>query len=538
MTVPDGGAVGWDGVGFAYPDGPPVLNGIDLVVAGGEVVLVVGGSGSGKSTLLRTVNGLVPHASGGRFRGRVLVGDQDVTALRPRDLAGSVGFVHQDPEAQVVVDEVEHDVAFVLENLGVAEADMRRRVEEVLDAVGIAHLRYRSPATLSGGERQRAAVAGALAAAPPVLVLDEPTSMLDPQGADDVLAAVARLADDLGTTVVMAEHRLERAAPMADRAVVIADGRVAGDGAPGPVLADHPGAPPVAHLGRLLGWDPPPLTVREARRWARQRPADLGLDPAMAVAADAAPVPAEVLVAARRMAVGHPGRPPVLAGIDLELRRGEVVALLGRNGSGKTTLLRALADLAGPVAGTVERRCRVALVPQDPSSLLFSPTVRGEVATTARLVGSAAGSIDDWLDRLGLTALAERHPRSLSAGERQRVAVAAVAVGGAPVLVLDEPTRGIDAASRAALEDAVTAHAESGGAVVVATHDVELAARCATRAVVLGGGEVVADGPARTVLSGSLFAPQVLRVLPPLLTVAEVEARLLVRAADPGRRAR
>lgn len=537
MTAPDAGAVRWDDVGFAYPDGPPVLDGIDLVVGDGEVVLVVGGSGSGKSTLLRTVNGLVPHASGGRFRGRILVGDQDVTALRPRDLAGSVGFVHQDPEAQVVVDEVEHDVAFVLENLGVAEADMRRRVEEVLDAVGIAHLRHRSPATLSGGERQRAAVAGALAAAPPVLVLDEPTSMLDPQGADDVLAAVARLADDLGTTVVMAEHRLERAAPMADRAVVIADGRVAGDGAPGPVLADHPGAPPVAHLGRLLGWDPPPLTVREARRWARQHPADLGLDPAVAATAGAAPAPGEVLVAARRVAVGHLGRPPVLAGIDLELRRGEVVALLGRNGSGKTTLLRALADLAGPVAGTVERRCRVALVPQDPSSLLFSPTVRGEVATTARLVGSAAGSIDEWLDRLGLTALTERHPRSLSAGERQRVAVAAVAVGGAPVLVLDEPTRGIDAASRAALEGAVTAHAASGGAVVIATHDVELAARCATRVVVLGGGEVVADGPARAVLSGSLFAPQVLRVLPPLLTVAEVEARLLVRAADPGGRA-
>jgi energy-coupling factor transport system ATP-binding protein len=281
--------------------------------------------------------------------------------------------------------------------------------------------------------------------------------------------------------------------------------------------------------------------VREARRWARRIPADLGLDPvslaldpAVIGAPDAAPAPGEVLVTARRVAVGHHGRPPVLAGIDLELRRGEVVALLGRNGSGKTTLLRTLADLAGPVAGAVERRCRVALVPQDPSSLLFSPTVRGEVATTARLVGSAADAVDEWLERLDLTPLAERHPRSLSTGERQRVAVAAVAVGGAPVLVLDEPTRGIDAASRAALEGAVTAHAASGGAVVIATHDVELAARCATRVIVLGGGEIVADGPARAVLSGSLFAPQVLRVLPPLLTVAEVEARLLVRAAGLG----
>ncbi|WCO65236.1 ATP-binding cassette domain-containing protein [Iamia majanohamensis] len=528
MTAPHPGEVRWHDVGFAYPEGPPVLDGVDLVVADGEVVLVVGGSGSGKSTLLRTVNGLVPHTTGGRFRGAVGVGPLDVTGLRPRDLAGAVGFVHQDPEAQVVVDEVEHDVAFVLENLGLPEADMRRRVEEVLDAVGIAALRHRSPSTLSGGERQRCAVAGALAAAPAVLVLDEPTSMLDPQGADDVLAAVARLADDLGTTVVMAEHRLERAAPLADRAVVLADGRVAADGAPGPVLAGDPGAPPVAHLGRLLGWDPPPLTVREARRRARTTPVALSPSPV-----PDPPAPGEPLVVARGLAAGHGGRTPVLRGVDLTLHRGEVVALVGRNGSGKSTLLRTLADLAAPEAGTVDRRGRVALVPQDPSSLLFSPTVRDEVAETCRLVGRDADEVEPWLARLALTDLADRHPRSLSTGERQRVAVAAVAVGGAPVLLLDEPTRGIDATSRAALEAAATAHAAGGGAVVIATHDVELAARTATRVVSLGGGEVVADGPARQVLSGSLFAPQVLRVLPPHLTVAEVAAALPTRTGGP-----
>jgi energy-coupling factor transport system ATP-binding protein len=414
--------------------------------------------------------------------------------------------------------------------MGVAGPEMRRRVEEVLDAVGIAHLRHRSPATLSGGERQRAAVAGALAAGPSVLVLDEPTSMLDPQGADDVLAAVARLADDLGTTVVMAEHRLERAGPMADRAAVLADGRVARVGPPGSVLGDLPGAPPVAHLGHLLGWDPVPLTVRDARRLARLDPTLLGLggDRAPRGAGSAPRSGAEVLLAARGVRVGHGGT-TVVGGVDLEVRTGEVVALLGRNGAGKTTLLRALADLAPAQAGTIERHGRVALLPQDPSSLLFSPTVRAEVAETCRLLGRDRSGVDLWLDRLGLTDLAERHPRSLSTGERQRVAVAAVAVGGAPVLLLDEPTRGIDAASRAALEAAAVEHAAEGGAVVIATHDVELAARCATRVVVLGGGEVVADGPAREVLSGSLFAPQVLRVLPPFLTVAEVAAALAAR---------
>jgi energy-coupling factor transport system ATP-binding protein len=201
-----------------------------------------------------------------------------------------------------------------------------------------------------------------------------------------------------------------------------------------------------------------------------------------------------------------------------------VVALLGRNGAGKTTLLRTLSTLQAASGGRLAVHATAAYVPQDPNSLLFAPTVRRELEQTLRLLGRRDdGVVDRWLDRLGLTALASRHPRSLSGGERQRVAIAAVAVGGADLLLLDEPTRGMDAASRAALEAAVAEHAAAGGAVVLATHDIELAARAATRAVVLGDGEVVASGPARDVLAGSLFAPQVLRVLPPYLTVEEVE---------------
>jgi energy-coupling factor transport system ATP-binding protein len=522
--------VRWHDVGFAWPDGPVALDGVDLDAAPGEVLLVVGGSGSGKSTLLRTVNGLVPHGSGGRFRGEVLVGDRRVGDVRPRDLADTVGFVHQDPEAQFVVDHVEHDIAFALENLGIAEPVMRRRVEELLDALGIAHLRHRSPTTLSGGERQRCAVAGAMAAGPSVLVLDEPTAMLDPQGADDLLAVVSRLNDDLGTTVVLAEHRLERAGPLADRVVLLAEGRVTGLGPAREVLTAYDGAPSVTHLGRALGWDPPPLTVREARQRAGETPTAIA---APAAGRGAAAAPGPVVLSTRGLAVGHDERAAVAA-VDLDLHEGEVVALLGRNGSGKTTLLRALAGLADPLAGRVERTGAVAYVPQDPGSMLFAPTVRGEVETTPRLLGRAdPGGAARWLDALGLTELAARHPRSLSSGQRQRVALAAVAVGGAPTLLLDEPTRGIDPPSRAALERAIEAHAAGGGTVVIATHDVELAARCASRVVVLGDGDVVADGPAREVLAGSLFAPQVLRVLPPFLTVAEVEAALARAAGEP-----
>jgi energy-coupling factor transport system ATP-binding protein len=515
-------AVSFRGVTFAYPDGPTALDGIDLDVEAGEVLLVIGDSGSGKSTLLRAVNGLVPHASGGRFGGEVIVAGRSTRDHAPRDLADVVGFVHQDPEAQFVVDRVEHDVAFALENLGLAEPAMRRRVEEALDALGIAHLRDRAPSTLSGGERQRAAIAGALAVGPQVLVLDEPTSQLDPQGADDVLAALARLNADLGTTVLLAEHRLERAAPLADRAVVVERGRVAeGPAAVGVVVGGYPGAPSVTRLGRALGWADLPLTVRDARATA----ARLGVS--LPAAPSEPPTRGEVLRAARGVRVDL-GRREVLHGVDLEIASGDVIALLGRNGAGKTTLLRTLAGLVVPSAGAVEGEVRSAYVPQDPGTLLFAPTVREEVAETLRLLGAPRdeGTIECWLESLGLGEVADRHPRGLSGGERQRVAIAAVAVGGAGVLLLDEPTRGMDAASRAALELAVRSHAERGGAVVLATHDVELAARCATRVTVLGDGEVVAEGDARTVLEGSLFAPQVLRVIPPFLTVEEVEAVL------------
>jgi energy-coupling factor transport system ATP-binding protein len=524
------GRIEWRQAAFAYPDGPVALGPIDLTVEAGELVLVVGSSGSGKSTLLRTVNGLVPHSSGGRFSGDVTASGRSITTHRPRDLADVVGFVHQTPEAQFVVDHVEHDIAFVLENLGADAATMRRRVEEALDALAVAHLRHRSPATLSGGERQRCAIAGALASGPEILVLDEPTSMLDPQGADDVLAALRRLNDDLGTTVVVAEHRLERAAPIADRAVVVSAGAISADGHPSEVLAALAGAPPVTHLGRLLGWSPLPLTVREARAAARRGPAIT----ALRATGSRPPTPGAVLATMRGVTVAHGAR-AVLRDIDLDVHAGEIVALLGRNGAGKTTLLRALAAMQPPTKGQVEATVAIAYVPQEPDSLLYADTVRAEVTSTLKLLGTKdTSAADRWLDALDLTVLADRHPRSLSVGQRQRVAIAAVAVGGAPVLVLDEPTRGIDAESRVALERVIQEHRDEGGAVVLATHDVELAARVASRVVVLGDGDIVATGPARDVLAGSLFAPQVLRVMPPFLTVEEVAnaASATVAAAD------
>jgi energy-coupling factor transport system ATP-binding protein len=299
------------------------------------------------------------------------------------------------------------------------------------------------------------------------------------------------------------------------------------------VLATYPGAPPVTHLGHLLGWSPPPLTVRDARRWAARQNPELPAGGAREAADRRHSTPGESLVRGQGLVLRH-GRNPVLDDVSVTVAAGQSLAVLGRNGSGKTTLLRALAGLHEPERGTVVRDGSVAYVPQDPNALLFAPTVRAELAETLRLRRRRDdGRIDAWLDRLGLLGLAERHPRSLSAGQRQRVAIAAVAVGGASVLLLDEPTRGIDAPSARALCVALHEHVAAGGAVVLATHDTELAAELADTVMVLGDGSVVAEGAAHEVLAGSLFAPQVLRVLPPYLTVEEVR-RGLCAVADAG----
>ena len=388
---------------------------------------------------------------------------------------------------------------------------MRRRVEEVLDALGVAHLRDRNPAELSGGERQRCAIAGALATAPEVLVLDEPTSQLDPQGAEDVLAAVARLNADLGTTVVLAEHRLERAAPLADGAVLIADGRITAAAVP-----PAPCSPPIRARRRSPASVTTSAGTRSRSPCATRCPRGTRRTGPTARRRRRTPRRGELLLRGRGLDVAL-GRNPVLHAVDLDVAAGDVLALLGRNGSGKTTLLRALAGLVPPDAGRHRRHRDPCVRAPGPVEPAVPPTVRAEIAETLRLLGRRDdGAVESWIDALGLRASPTAIRGRLSGGERQRVAIAAVAVGGATVLLLDEPTRGMDAASRARSNARSRTHRDTGGAVVLATHDVELAARCATRATVLGDGEVVAEGPARDVLTGSLFAPQIARVAPRL----------------------
>ncbi|HET9492839.1 MAG TPA: ATP-binding cassette domain-containing protein [Chloroflexia bacterium] len=524
--------IGIENVTYTYPGADlPALSGFSLQVHEGEFLLVTGVSGAGKSTLLRLFNGLVPHFYGGTLSGSVRVAGRDPVAEGPGEMSDVVGLVFQDPEAQFVAEMVEDEMAFAMENAGLPLQTMRKRVEEALHALGIEHLRGRRVSTLSGGERQRVAIASVLTLHPRVLVLDEPTSQLDPQSAEEVLDSLVRLNRDLGLTVVLSEHRLERVVEHADRILYLEPGKPPLIGDPREVLSRAPLAPPVVQVGKLLGWEPLPLTIKEARRFAS------GItmrEPAAVTPPSPNHAPPSFDFSGVWFAYG--GR-EVLRGLDLSVRPGEITALMGRNGAGKTTILKLAVGLLKPGRGQVNtldldtRRATlddisrlVGYVPQQPDVLLFADTVQGEVDFTRRSHGLAPDGAG-LLARLGLTRYSASDPRDLSVGERQRVALAAVLSGEPSAMVLDEPTRGLDYLQKEALTAILRGLRDEGKAVLLATHDVELAAQLADRVVLLGDGGVVADGPAREVMSGSLvFSSQVNKLFrhPALVTVDDV----------------
>lgn len=527
-------------VSFAY-DGAarPTLEHVDLAVGEGELCVVVGPTGSGKTTLLRAVNGLVPHFTGGRLSGEVSVDGRSTRDYPPRELADVVGMVGQNPAASFVTDVVEDELAYTMENLGLDPAIMRRRVEDTLDLLGLHELRDRPLGTLSGGQQQRVAIGAVLTASPRVLVLDEPTSALDPAAAEEVLASLTRLVHDLGLTVLLAEHRLERVLPFADSVVLVpglGSSLVVGPAAE--VMTVSPVAPPLVDLGRLAGWDPLPLTVRDARRQAG--PLRLRLEGAQPQAAPRVAI-GRRLASLAKVSVRY-GEVVALDCVDLELHAGEIVAIMGRNGSGKSTLLSQLAGVRPSHSGIVEVGgsdpvslkpkdlvARVGLVPQDAGVLLYGESVGEECISADHDAVLAPGTTAAVLERILPGLPADRHPRDLSEGQRLALALAIVLAPAPPLLLLDEPTRGLDYPGKARLVRILAELAADGHGVVMATHDVELVAQVATRAVVLAEGTVVGDGVARDVVCHSpVFAPQVAKVLAPdlWLTVNEVRAAL------------
>ncbi|MCX5125542.1 ATP-binding cassette domain-containing protein [Streptomyces sp. NBC_00347] len=709
----------------------PSLAHADFTLPEGELTLLVGPSGVGKSTLLGAVSGLVPHFTGGTLKGRVTVAGRDTRTHEPRELADVVGTVGQDPLAHFVTDVVEDELAYGMESLGLPPSVMRRRVEETLDLLGLNDLRDRPIATLSGGQQQRVAIGSVLTPHPKVLVLDEPTSALDPAAAEEVLAVLQRLVHDLGTTVLMAEHRLERVVQYADRVLLLpSPGAPAVLDTPSAIMAISPVHPPVVALGRLANWSPLPLSIRDARRRATplltrltqagagaearagagaqppagsgaqpqagagaqppagpgaqpqagagaqppagsgaqprkgsgaepragagahppvhaeadpagagaqphagagaqppagsgaepqgagaQPPAHVEADPAGARAQPQAgagaqpptgsgaqprkgsgaeprgtgegrvgdgrpqgprtsPAPTHrpgLLARLRRrgrptpqptrptQAIGEPpatvkavslrrGRAEVLRDINLTVSQGETIALMGRNGAGKSTLLATLIGTLEPTTGQVtvtgrtphltppaEMVTRVGLVPQEPRDLLYADTVAAECTAADHDAGQPPGTCRALVAALLPDVPDDTHPRDLSEGQRLALALALVLTGRPALLLLDEPTRGLDYAAKARLVEILRGLAADGHAIVLATHDVELAAELAHRVVILAGGEIVADGPtAEVVVSSPAFAPQVAKILAPghWLTVSQVQAALSAGAGS------
>jgi energy-coupling factor transporter ATP-binding protein EcfA2 len=524
-------SVEFERVSYTYPGATrPALDDVTLRIEPGELCVLAGLSGHGKSTLLRAACGLAPHFHGGTFVGRVRVEGLDTREHPPARLGALTGVLFQDPETQLVMGSVRAELALALESRGHSPGEVARGVEEVALALGIDRLLERSTHELSGGEQQRVALGAALAGRPRVVLLDEPTSQLDPVAGDELIGLLRRLNQEWDTTVVLCEHRIERCLSVADRVIAMHDARISYDGPPHAFL-DWAGetAPalqtPGARLFSLAGLEPAPVGVKQARATLRREGllGDVGADASPVLvpgeASEASglrsssrrrgarrsffggdsPVPVEVSGLWLEIARG----PAIVRGVDLRVEKGETVALMGRNGAGKSTLLRLLAGLLRPTRGSVRSAGRVALLLQNPNDYFLRERVEQELSADALL-------------RAGLSDLAERNPRDLSGGERQRLALAIVAGDGEPpaVLALDEPTRGMDREAKAELAAEIRRRAGEGQAVIVATHDPEFAASCADRAVLLADGRAIADGPTSELLTGGwYFATETARIL-------------------------
>jgi energy-coupling factor transporter ATP-binding protein EcfA2 len=528
----------------------PALSKINLTIEDGQFVLITGASGGGKSTLCRCFNGLVPHFYGGRISGKAEVQGMDIVEHPPRELATKVGMVFQDPENQLVTTDVEREIAFGLENLGYPRSLIARRIEEALDAVGIANLRFARNQELSGGEKQKVAIASVLALHPQILVLDEPTSELDPQSAEEVLRLLERLNDELGLTVILIEQRLDRVIHLVDRLLVMGRGQILADGTPQEVLGGDSeglgiGLPPVIRLmrklqGKDLALNGLPLTVKDARLQLQK--VLRGVKTASFADAGAGSKP---VLNIDKLWFSY-GERAVLRNINLDIERGGFIGIMGRNASGKTTLVKQFNGLLRPVKGRVmlggadirkspvaDLSQRVGYVFQNPNDHLFADTVEDEIAFSLKNRGleetEITKAVEGMLNEFELGRYRKSYPRNLSGGEKQRVALASVLVAEPEVIILDEPTRGMDYILKKKLINYLDDYRRRGNTVIMVSHDVETIAECAQRVVLLSEGQVVVEGDKREVLAKALlFSPQINRLAQALSSYGVADTTLTV----------
>lgn len=520
---------------YSYPtNNQPALLDIDWSIKAGQFVLVAGPSAAGKSTLVRAINGLVPHFTGGRIKGHIEVAGQDVLESGPTVMSRYAGFVFQNPEAQMVLESVEEEIAFSMENAALPPAEIEQRIGEVLELLNMQQFRHRSLAQLSSGERQRVAIATSLARRPPILILDEPTSQLDPESARKIMEALADLNQRLGITIILTEHRLDRVVHYCDRFTYLEAGRIISDGPTRDVLGESPLAqqPPLSRLSNKMGWEKMPLTTLEARSFV-SIPLSISSEDAEGTNGYGAtkPTSGRLALQTRALAFSYADR-PVLKNVEFSLAYGEAVAIIGLNGSGKSTLLKCLVGLLRPNDGdilldgesiaslSVAKICRrVAYLPQVPDDLLFADTVREEFEATLNnhnITGDKQESLTlKLLEDLDLSGNSGAYPRDLSVGQRQRVALGAVSVTRPKVLLLDEPTRGLDYAAKSKLTTIWKKWQNKGMALAIVTHDIELAARVADRVVILNDGHIQSEGSVKSIIGqDDIFGSQISRLYP------------------------
>lgn len=476
---------------FRYPEAEKnALEGVSLSVREGEFLLLCGSSGCGKSTLLKLLKReLSPY---GEQSGTLLYGGKPLKEWDDRTAASEIGFVLQDPESQIVTDAVWHELAFGLESLGLETDAIRRRVAEMASYFGITDWFRKNTADLSGGQKQLLNLASVMVMRPKVLLLDEPTAQLDPIAAANFIGTLKKLNRELGLTVVLAEHRLEEVFPIADRVVLMEGGQLLAADRPAAMLSVfkksplYEGLPAAMRIfDELEGQGPCPVTVREGRAFLERFGNEIAALPLPQ------PRPRGEKAAELKEVWFRYDRtlPDVLRGLSLKLYRGEHLCLLGGNGAGKSTALGVLAGLKKPYRGKAKVEGKVALLPQDPRTVFLEKTVEKDLQE----VEKDGVKIQKILEKLGLTEQIRRHPYDLSGGEQQKAALAKLLLTEPEILLLDEPTKGLDAAAKAVLAGILEALTQEGITVVTVTHDVEFAASYAHRCAMIFDGEAVSE---------------------------------------------